>query len=93
MGNKNNPLSREASEGYCVNRAGGVYNPPSCRLKGVGFFAGVPVLAALPSRAFLLSCGRDARAPSTRNAGNAGVSPAMPTAREKTYPFKLPTSP
>jgi hypothetical protein len=31
MGNKNNPLSREASEGYCVNRAGGVYNPPSCR--------------------------------------------------------------
>ena len=46
------------------------------------------LLAALLSRAFLLSCERDARAPSTRDAGNAGVPPALPTAREKTYPFK-----
>ena len=46
------------------------------------------LLAALPSRAFLPPCERDARAPSTRDAGNAGVPPAMPTAREKTYPFK-----
>jgi len=48
------------------------------------------LLAALPNRAFLLSCERDARAPSTRDAGNAGVPPALPTAREKTYPFKNP---
>jgi len=48
------------------------------------------LLAALPNRAFLAPCERDARAPSTRDAGNAGVPPAIPTAREKTYPFKLP---
>ena len=48
------------------------------------------LLAELPSRAFLLSCERDARAPGTRCAGNAGVPPAMPTAREKTYPFEHP---
>ena len=46
------------------------------------------LLAALPSKAFLPLCERDARAPSTRNAGNAGIPPAMPTAREKTCPFK-----
>ena len=46
------------------------------------------MLAALPSRAFPPPCERDARAPSTRDAGNAGVPPAMPTAREKTYPFE-----
>ena len=46
------------------------------------------LLAELPSRAFLLPCERDARAPNTRYAGNAGVPPAMPTAQEKTYPFK-----
>jgi hypothetical protein len=62
-------------------------NPPTPCLKGVGFLrACLP--AALPSRAFLPSCERDARAPSTRDAGNAGVPPAMPTAREKTYPFE-----
>jgi hypothetical protein len=58
-------------------------------LKGVGFLRAC-LLAALPSRAFLLPCERDACAPSTRDAGNAGVPPAMPTAREKTYPFKEP---
>ena len=57
-------------------------------LKGVGFLRAC-LLAALPSRAFLPSCERDARVPSTRDAGNAGVPPAMPTAREKTYPFEL----
>ena len=60
--------------------------PPS-PLKGVGFFAAC-LLAELPSRAFLLPCERDARAPNTRYAGNAGVPPAIPTAQEKTYPFK-----
>ena len=50
-------------------------------------------LAALPSRAFLPPCERDARIPSTRGAGNAGVPPALPTAREKTYPFKPAGSP
>ena len=67
--------------------------PPSFRfLKGVGFLrACLP--AELPSRAFLPPCERDARAPSTRDAGNAGVSPALPTAREKTYPFKPLGSP
>ena len=47
------------------------------------------LLAALPSSASLPPCERDARAPSMRDAGNAGVPPAMPTAREKTYPFKV----
>jgi len=66
--------------------------PPASRgnlkeLKGVGFLRAC-LLAALPSRAFLPSCERDARVPSTRDAGNAGVPPAMPTAREKTYPFE-----
>jgi hypothetical protein len=62
--------------------------PPSCRfLKGVGFLRAC-LLAELPSRVFLLPCERDARVPSTRCAGNAGVPPAMLTAREKTYPFK-----
>jgi len=62
--------------------------PPLSPLKGVGFLRAC-LLAALPSRAFPPPCERDARAPSTRDAGNAGVPPAMPTAREKTYPFKL----
>ena len=44
--------------------------------------------AKLPSKGLLLPCERDARAPSTRCAGNAGVPPAMPTAREKTYPHQ-----
>jgi len=62
--------------------------PPSQPpLKGVGFLRAC-LLAALPSGAFLPPCERDARAPSTRDAGNAGVPPALPTAREKTYPFK-----
>jgi hypothetical protein len=56
-------------------------------IRGVGFLRAC-LLAALPSRALLPPCERDARAPSTRCAGNAGVPPAMPTAREKTYPFK-----
>jgi hypothetical protein len=56
-------------------------------LKGVGFLRAC-MLTALPSRAFLPPCERDARAPSTRDAENAGVPPAMPTAREKTYPFE-----
>ena len=56
-------------------------------LKGVGFLRAC-LLAALPSRAFLPSCERDARAPSTRDAGNAGVPPAMPTAREKNLPLQ-----
>jgi hypothetical protein len=63
-------------------------SPTLWELKGVGFFLRACLLAALPSRAFLPPCERDARAPSTRDAGNAGVPPAMPTAREKTYPFK-----
>ena len=46
------------------------------------------LLAEPPNRVFLSPCERDARAPSTRDAGNAGVPPAIPTAREKTYPFK-----
>ena len=57
------------------------------KLKGVGFLRAC-LLAEPPNRVFLTPCGRDARAPSTRNAGNAGVPPAIPTAREKTYPFK-----
>ena len=56
-------------------------------LKGVGFLRAC-LLAELPSRAFLPPCERDARAPSTRYAGNASVPPTIPTAREKTYPFK-----
>ena len=67
-------------------------NPPTPCLKGVGFLRAC-LLAALPSRALLPPCERDARAPSTRCAGNAGVPPAMPTARGKTYPFKPPVSP
>ena len=63
-------------------------SPPLIRLKGVGFLRAC-LLAALPNRAFLPPCERDARAPSTRDAGNAGVPPALPTAREKTYPFEL----
>ena len=62
-------------------------SPPLSRLKGVGFLRAC-LLAELPSSAFLLSCERDARAPSTRNAGNAGVPPAMPNRARKTYPFK-----
>ena len=62
-------------------------SPPLIRLKGVGFLRAC-LLAALPGRAFLPPCERDARAPGTRDAGNAGVPPAMPTAREKTYPSK-----
>ena len=63
-------------------------NLPRARgLKGVGFLRAC-LLAALLSWAFLPPCERDARVPSTRDAGNAGVSPAMPTAREKTYPFE-----
>ena len=54
--------------------------------KRVGFLQAC-LFAELPSRASLPPCERDARAPSTRDAGNAGVPPAMPTAREKTYPF------
>jgi len=76
------------------NREGRAYSvPPAGRgnlkeLKGVGFLRAC-LLAALPSRALLPPCERDARAPSTRDAGNAGVPPAMPTVRGKTYPFKL----
>ena len=56
-------------------------------LEGVGFLqARLPVEP--PSKAFPLPCERDARAPSTRCAGNAGVPPAIPTTREKTYPSK-----
>jgi hypothetical protein len=62
-------------------------SPTLWELKGVGFLL-VCLPVGLPSEAFLLPCGRDARAPSTRDAGNAGVPPAIPTAREKTYPFK-----
>jgi len=75
------------------NREGRAYSvPPAGRgnlkeLKGVGFLRAC-LLAALPSRALLPPCERDARAPSTRDAGNAGVPPAMPTVRGKTYPFK-----
>ena len=61
--------------------------PPPQPLKGVGFLRAC-LLAALPRKVFLPPRERDARAPSTRCAGNAGVPPAMPTAREKTYPFK-----
>jgi hypothetical protein len=56
MGNKNNPLSREASEGFSfirtfVNSGSAIGEcpcigfstcPPPNLLKGVGFFAGVP---------------------------------------------------
>ena len=63
--------------------------PPPNLLKGVGFLRAC-LLAEPPNRVFLSPCERDARAPSTRNAGNAGVPPAIPTAREKTYPFKRP---
>jgi hypothetical protein len=61
-------------------------------LKGVGFLRAC-LLAEPPNRVFLSPCGRDARVPSTRDAGSAGVPPAMPTAREKTYPFKVSPSP
>ena len=60
------------------------------QLEGVGFLRAC-LLAALPSRALPPPCGRDARAPSTRNAGNAGVPPAMPTAREKPTPLRRGT--
>ena len=57
----------------------------SAPLEGVGFLqARLPVEP--PSKAFPLPCERDACAPSTRCAGNAGVPPAIPTTREKTYP-------
>ncbi len=56
------------------------------QLKGVGFLRAC-LLAALPSSASLPPCERDARAPSTRDAGNAGVPPAVPTAREKNLPL------
>jgi hypothetical protein len=59
--------------------------PSPTGLKGVGFLQAC-LLAALPSSASLPPCERDARAPSPRCAGNAGVPPATPTAREKTYP-------
>jgi hypothetical protein len=65
--------------------------PPASRgnlkeLKGVGFLlACLP--AKLPSKGLLLPCERDARAPSTRCAGNAGVPPAIPTTREKNLPL------
>jgi hypothetical protein len=62
--------------------------PPHPDLKGVGFLRAC-LLAEPPNKVFLTPCERDARAPSTRDAGNAGVPPAIPTAREKTYPFKL----
>ena len=55
-------------------------------LKRVGFLQ-ARLLAALPSRAFLPPCKRDARAPSTRDARNAGVPPAMPNRARKNYPF------
>jgi len=75
------PLCRKYSAWALTNRG------DFPRLKGVGFWRAC-LLAALPSRAPLPPCERDARAPSTRDAGNAGVPPAMPTAREKTYPFE-----
>ena len=56
--------------------------------KGVGFLQARLSMEPL-SKAFLLLCERDARAPSTHNAGNVGVPPEIPTMREKTYPFKL----
>ena len=56
--------------------------------KGVGFLQARLPMEPL-SKAFLLLCERDARAPSTHNAGNVGVPPEIPTMREKTYPFKL----
>jgi hypothetical protein len=57
-------------------------SPTLWELKGVGFLlACLP--AKLPSKGLLLPCERDARAPSTRDAGNAGVPPAIPTTREK----------
>ena len=59
--------------------------PSPTGLKGVGFLQAC-LLAEPPSRAFLPPCERDARAPSPRCAGNAGVPSATPTAREKTYP-------
>jgi hypothetical protein len=59
---------------------------PPALLKGVGFLL-VCLPVKLPSKAFLLPCERDARAPSTRCAGNAGVSPAIPTAQEKNLPL------
>ena len=79
------PLSRVAGEGC---RALFCPHPQPLSPKGVVFLRAC-LLAALPNRAFLPPCERDARAPSTRDAGNAGVPPAMPTAREKTYPFEL----
>jgi len=60
----------------------------SSGLKGIGFFLQARLPVEPPSKAFLLPCERDARAPSTRCAGNAGVPPAIPTTREKTYPSK-----
>ena len=59
--------------------------PAALSLKGVGFLRAC-LLAVLLGRAFLPPCERDARAPSTRDAGNAGVPPAVPTAREKNLP-------
>jgi hypothetical protein len=44
----------------------------------------------LPGKASLPPCERDARVPSTRDAGSAGVPPAILIAREKTYPFEEP---
>ena len=45
-------------------------------------------LAALPSRAFLPPCERDARVPSTRDAGNAGVPPACQPREKKPTPLR-----
>ena len=58
-------------------------------IRGVGFLRAC-LLAELPSRAFLLSCERDARAPSTRDAGNAGVSPACQPREKKPTPLSSP---
>jgi hypothetical protein len=61
-------------------------SPTLWELKGVGFLL-VCLPVKLPSKVFLLPCERDARAPSTRCAENAGVSPAIPTAQEKNLPL------
>jgi hypothetical protein len=89
-----NPAERRHGSASNATRNASVRLSPSAtpHLIGVGFFRAC-LLAELPSRAFLLSCERDARAPSTRDAGNAGVSPAVPTTREKTYPFEPLGSP
>ena len=80
------PLLREGNRAWVrfPLLAGG-----TLRLRGVGFLRAC-LFAALPSSASLPPCERDARVPSTRDAGNAGVPPAMPPAREKTYPFEEP---